>query len=270
MTDTNEAIVSIPAPKEGGFQVLCFPMGKADSFLLRTAHSAVLIDSGAHDRQKLLSRYLLAQHVQRLDYFISTHFDEDHIGGTEQILKAIQVEDIIQSPYHKKTKSWKEYDRLIRKKHFRPDEPRRLEELVLDGVFYTIRPPEREHYDRDEDNNRSLIVEVQHGDNSFLFTGDAQNRRLAEYLTHAPGPYTWLKVPYHGKYQTILPAFFQQIQPKVAVITSSPKREESPKTVSLLQAQGCEVVFTRDGLVVFESDGQKLTKRAFTSSALLC
>lgn len=259
-----DELMSIAKPAEGRFQIICFPIGKADSFLLRTAHSALLIDTGSYSSRKQLAKWLQLLGIERLDYLISTHFDSDHIGGTAQILKVLPVYDVIQSPYHQKNQSWKEYDKTLKKYGFRPDQPRHTEEFVLDDVFYTIIPPKKEHYPEDESNNRSLIVQARHGAQSFLFMADAQNKRIQEWLECNAEHCTWLKIPYHGRYQQTLPELLHAVQPEHAVITSSDKQKEDAKTVELLWHHGCKVTLTRNGFAVFESDGKYLTKKTFT------
>lgn len=256
--------MSIPWPQPGHFQILCFPVGKADAFLLRTAHSALLLDNGSYRSRKQLVKWLHQLGVERLDYLLISHFDSDHIGGTEQLLKNFPVEDIIQSPYHKKNDAWKEYDHTLKKRGLRPDQPRQMEEFVLDGVYYSVIPPEKEHYSKAESNNRSLIVHVRHAEHTFLFMGDAQDRRIQEWLEHHAEGCTWLKIPYHGRYQQSLPSLLAAATPSHALITSSAEQKEDRKTVELLRERGIQVTLNRHGLVLFESDGKSLTKKSFT------
>lgn len=259
-----ESVSKIEKPAVGSFHIFCFPVGKADAFLLRGPYSAVLVDSGSYRTRKQLCRWLKDLGITHLDYLITTHFDSDHIGGTEQVLKSIHVDDIIQSPYHQKGRAWKEYNSIVKKSGIRPDQPKSMEEFVLDDVAYTIYPPEKEHYSRAESNNHSLIIRVQHRNNSFLFMADAQEKRIQEWMDHHAEACTWLKTPYHGKYQSVLPDFLKLSVPEIALITTSQEQEESPKTVELLQKNGVQVIFNRDGLIQFISDGQILTKMIFT------
>ncbi|MCD8191110.1 MAG: MBL fold metallo-hydrolase [Clostridiales bacterium] len=248
-------------PPEAGdcsFRLICFNLGKADAFLITTPHSTVLIDTGSREHGKELALTLLELGVERLNCLVLTHFDADHVGGVHQILKRLAVEQVLESPLLSHNKDSQQY-RLVLKKHgVSPGKVRSAEELRLDGVSYTLLPPRKKHYARDERNNASLLVHVRHGGNTFLFTGDAREARLAEYLDSGPERCDWLKVPHHGHYQRALPRLFHALTPRYAVITSSEEKREDPRTVDALRQVGCQVALTRLGAAVYYSDGEEI------------
>lgn len=54
----------------------------------------MLIDCGNISDGKYIVDFLKRQGIDRLDYLIGTHIDEDHIGGMQDILENISVETI--------------------------------------------------------------------------------------------------------------------------------------------------------------------------------
>ncbi|MCD7838104.1 MAG: MBL fold metallo-hydrolase [Clostridiales bacterium] len=249
------------SPPEAGacsFRLVCFDLGKADAFLITTPHSAVLIDTGSREHGKDLAKTLLELGVDRLNCLLLTHFDADHVGGVHQIFKRLSVEQVLESPLCSHNKDSQQY-RLVLKKHgVAPGKVRSAEQLQLDGASYTLLPPRKRHYAQDERNNASLLIRVRHGGNTFLFTGDAREARINEYLESEPERCDWLKVPHHGHYQRTLSRLLRALSPRYAVITSSGEKPEDPRTVDALHQAGCQIVLTRQGTAVYFSDGEEL------------
>ena len=65
-----------------------FSIGKADATLIYTAESAVLIDAGEDEDAAEILRFMQRKGIDKLDAFIITHYDKDHVGGADGILKA--------------------------------------------------------------------------------------------------------------------------------------------------------------------------------------
>lgn len=240
------------------FRVVCLNVGKADAFLLLSKNSTVLIDTGLDSSGKDILSYLEKENITTIDYLIITHFDKDHVGGADQVIEEMYVKNVLQSHFHKNSDEYKEYVITLQDKKMTPIIVTKDLSFTLDGIHYSIFPPQKDSYTDKDSNNSSLIVRVVHGENSFLFTGDAEEERLLEFLSSNPATTTFLKVPYHGHYLSILPSFFQAVSPKYAVITSSEEEPEDQKTVEELQARGCQVYLTREGTVTWFSDGKKL------------
>ena len=130
-----------------------------------------------------------------IELVIATHPDADHIGGfvglsgSEGIFDAFVIERILDYGYVKSTITHTQYAEL-----------RDLQgALVCSGAsalngsnlcqpYYTItdnlilRVIDTGHYDGEDttnDNENSIVVLLEHGDNTFLFTGDAEHNAEA-------------------------------------------------------------------------------------------
>ena len=105
-------------------------------------------------------------------------------------------------------------------------------------------------YDYDPSNNSSLITTIRHGDMNLLFTGDIEKERINDWLNrhvHVEVDYDFLKVPHHGKYEKILPEFFEKVNAEYAVITSSNKNPEEAETLEALKDAGVKYYLTKNG-----------------------
>jgi beta-lactamase superfamily II metal-dependent hydrolase len=234
-------------------------LGKADAFLISTQRSAVLIDAGSREQGKQLAQALEQLGITTLDYLILTHFDGDHIGGVAYLVKSVHIAQVLQSPIPANHRESRQCHAILKKAGLAVDDVRTVEQFLLDGVTYTIFPPQKRHYRQDQRNNASLLVHLRHGGNTFLFMADAQEARIQELLSLRPGRCDFLKIPHHGRWQKSLLPLLAATAPHYSVITSSDSKKEAPETVTALKKAGCQSFLTRKGTVVCFSDGIKLT-----------
>ncbi len=255
-------VIDAPARAEtpfAGLEVTVFDAGKADAILLTTPSSAVLIDCGKKGFGQTILAELAARGVERIDVLILTHFDKDHVGGASKVIEETAVARVLQSGFPGDSGEYRKYLRALSAAGLEPETVRESLSFELDGVVYTVDPPQREHYDRDESNNSSLIVTVEHVENRLLFMGDAETARIAEYLASSPAPCAFLKVPHHGQKETLLDALLAAVRPEYAVITCSVGEPEAASTARLLEAAGVTTFLTRLGAVRVRSDGKTLS-----------
>ena len=235
-------------PDSTNLEVLCFSVGKADAFLLTTAHSAVLIDAGEKGFGKTILAALEERGISQLDYLIVTHFDQDHVGGAAKVLNNFPVSSVLESNHPKDSEEYEKYRKALNNAGLEAQTVRETMDFTLNGVSFSIDPPRKSNYQSDDSNNSSLIITVQSGDDRLLFMGDAQTERLEEFLTWNTDTCTVLKVPHHGKEEPLMEALVEAVQPQYAVITSSDEEPEAASTLAALD--GAEVYLTRQGEVV--------------------
>ena len=238
-------------PEGTSLDVLGFSAGKADAFLLTTAHSAVLIDAGEKGFGKTILAELEARGITKLDYLIITHFDQDHVGGAAKVINNFDVETVLQSNHPKDSEEYEKYVKALNNAGIEAVTVREALDFTLDGVAFSVDPPRRDNYREDDSNNASLIVTAKAGENSLLFMGDAQTERLAEFLEWNTETWDVLKVPHHGKEEPLMEELVRLVKPKYAVITSS---DEDPEAASTLAAlDGVETYLTRNGEISITS-----------------
>src|SRR5690606_8566310 len=65
------------------WQIAACPVGQGDAMLVRSAGRTALIDAGPDP--ELLDDCLSRLGIGRIDLFVLTHYDLDHIGGTSAV-----------------------------------------------------------------------------------------------------------------------------------------------------------------------------------------
>lgn len=88
-----------PPAASGGelrVHVLDVGPGNGDSILIISpAGKTVLIDAGDTGKGKTILEALKRYNIQQLDYFIGTHPHPDHLGGADEVFKAVKVLHVI-------------------------------------------------------------------------------------------------------------------------------------------------------------------------------
>lgn len=249
-----------PVDESASVKIYCFNAGNADAFLFTTENGTVLIDAGIKGFGKEILAHLEEIGRDSIDYLIVTHFDKDHVGGAAKVINNVTVSNVLQTNYIKESTEYEKYKSALKKSGITPVTVSETVEFELDGVKFSVDPPAIEEYSDDPSNNSSLITTVVCGSRRFLFTGDAENDRMAEYISKGLAvDCDVLKVPHHGKWDRLLKNFVAQTKPEYAVITSSDAEPEDEKAVSLLTSSGAEVFLTRTAPVVITCEGGELT-----------
>lgn len=60
--------------------ILYFNVGQGDSTFIMLGDKTMLIDAGNPSDGYYISEFLKAQNIDKIDYLIGTHIDDDHIG----------------------------------------------------------------------------------------------------------------------------------------------------------------------------------------------
>lgn len=254
--DTDTAVVSTG----GNLEIVSLDCGKADAFVLFTDNHTIIIDCGESDDGKKITKLLSSRGIDTIDYMILSHYDKDHIGGVEKVIKKVTVNKIYETFIPKlENEVYDSFVTAVTNSGIDTVKVTSKEILEVDGIVFTIYPPENSSYSIDESNNSSLCVTIQNGENSFLFAGDAQDARLAELIADNLGSFDFLKCPYHGHFQTNLPAFIEMVQPKYTVITCSEKNPVDQMTLDEFAKYSTEVYQMQNGDVTIKSDSKNIT-----------
>lgn len=227
--------------------VTALKAGSADAFILMTDNHVTLIDTGLNKKSDRLIDFLKDENVKKVDEMIITHFDKDHVGGADQVLYNFEVGTVYTTYYTKESDQIDEFLKAMDSKGMTEDVVREVLSYEADGVSFTIYPPLDEDYTEKPSNNSSLVIRVCVGENSMLFTGDAEALRIFELLGTEGLQSTILKVPHHGRYSMLTEALIEYVSPKYAIISSGNSDPEDSEVVSLLKKHKVTTYLTREG-----------------------
>lgn len=237
--------------------VTFFDVGKADSIVINTENSTVIIDCGEKGDGKEIVQFLEDKGITTVDYLIITHYDKDHVGGASKVIKSLDVKNVLAPDYDEESDEVEKYQKALAGKNITPQRLTSDISFELDGASYDIIAPEETFYGEDNDNDFSLVTKMVYHDVSFLFTGDAMEQRLDEIMDI--GKCNLLKVPYHGRKLDNFKDFLQNVQPDCAVVCTS-ANEFSSKTENALSDLNIKTYATcYNGRITASSNGVDLS-----------
>ena len=249
-------------PTASTLQAHFIDVGQGDATLITCDGHTMLIDAGKNDTGTALQYYLDKQGITSLDYIIGTHPDEDHIGGMDVILTKFDCETVMLPNCEKDTTSYRDVISAIEYKAYQITRPVVGATYTLGSASFTVIAPNRSEYE--DINNMSIGILLNHGENSFLFTGDAEAEAEEDILCNGIDiDADVLHVGHHGNERGTTAAFMEAVTPTYAVISC--ERDNSyghphSRTLKTLQENGVELFRTDiQGCVVAYSDGEKIT-----------
>ncbi|GAB4213883.1 MAG: hypothetical protein OHK0022_51600 [Roseiflexaceae bacterium] len=254
-----------PQPDDGLLRVHFIDVGQGDSVLIETPDRRTMLIDGGNGGSGTLD-YLRQQGIATIDVMVASHPHADHIGGLIDVLRAMPVGVVRTSGASHTTGTFEQFLDAIATAQvpFRDTKPG--ERIALGGLAVEVL---RSVAEAPELNDTSLVLRLEYGQVSFLFTGDAERPSEEQLLREVPERLraTVLKVGHHGSATSSTPAFLEAVRPEVAVYSAG--RDNSyghphASTIEALEAVGARVYGTdTNGTVVISSDGK--TYRMTTS-----
>lgn len=240
-------------------------VGQGDAIFIESDGETMLIDGGPPSESSKIFSFLTQRDVSVIDYIISTHPHQDHIGGLSGALHAASARVVFSMYREFDSKQFDSFAKLV-DAHGLTMIPAPIGSFIpLGNGTVTFLGPNK-HYDNVNDN--SIIIRFDYGQRSFLFTGDMES--TSEHDTIDLGRNVCvdvLKVAHHGSDSSSSYVFLREAMPAYAIISVGVDNgyDHPAETVlSRLEDAGAAVLRTDQlGDIVFTTDGDDIT---FTTS----
>ena len=235
--------VTYQPPWVGPLTVEALPLERGESFLIKGTDATVLIDGG--ERGEGIVDELRARDVRSIDLLVATHSHSDHIGGLVEVLDAMPVAQVVYSG-RKVSDSSRAFHEAVRRSGAAYREPKRGQVLTAGSLrFEVLNPPHKNHGGV---NDSSIVLRLQYGSRSFLFTGDASAEAEQDMLASGLNlSVDVLKLGHHGSSDASSLPFVNAVSPKIAIHAGGDHDEDDltrggrPKTLGRLERIGSAV-----------------------------
>lgn len=246
----------------GNLEVHFIDVGQADSILIKAPGGIMLIDAGNNADSNLVTSYLKKQGISKLDVVVGTHPHEDHIGGLDAVIDTFAIGKVYMPRAAHTTQTYEDVLVAIKNKGLKITAPAAGTTFDIGEAKCTVLAPNSSSYD--DLNNYSIVIKLEYGQTSFLFTGDAEDVSEREMLSKKFDlSADVLKIGHHGSESSTTPAFLDAVNPSFAVIMVGKGNDygHPHKTVmDRLKAKGVTVYRTdENGTIIATSDGTNIS-----------
>ncbi len=245
----------------GDMTVHFLDVGQGDSIFIELPQNrCMLIDAGNKANGDDIVSYIQSKGYATIDYLIATHPHADHIGGMQKVVETFDIRNIYMPRVSTDTQTFENLLLSIQNKHLKITSAQSglivLREDTLTASF--ISPVKDSYTDL---NHYSAVLKLTHGENVFVFTGDAEKINEYDFPTNLSAKV--VKVGHHGSNTSSGESFIKNTSPEYAIISvGEGNRYDHPSsaTISAWEKIGATVFRTdKNGTIIVKSDGKTVT-----------
>jgi len=246
-------------------------IGQGDSIILTQGEHAMLIDAGENDKGTAVQSYLNYLGIDTLEYVLLTHPDSDHIGGADVVIYKFACQTILMPEKKTDTRTYDDVIQAMKSKGYKAVHPQVGDTYSFGEASFTVLSPSKTYSDN---NNNSIVIRLTHGENTFLFTGDAEEEAEADMLAAGMDlTADVLKAGHHGSSTSTSDDFLAAVSPSCAVISCEEGNKYGhphAETMNKFRQAGITVYRTDEqGTITVTSDGSTLTWNTSPSDSWL-
>lgn len=216
----------------------------------------------------VVSEFLWARGLDRVDYLLATHADADHIDGLNDVARNFKVRGAIVARTPANDPEYFRFATTMREAGI-PVEKIGAGDVLRVGNLsaQVLWPPNRDEKAASR-NNDSIVLLLRFGEKGFLLTGDIEKEGEAAVMKEgiALGSDV-VKVAHHGSKTSSTAAFVSSTRPSLAIISvgrHSVFGHPSKEVVERWQAGGAQVMTTGErGTISIITDGRGLSVTTF-------
>lgn len=209
----------LPKAQSSGFKVVIFDVGQAEAILITDGKgNDMLIDGGSTDSTASLLKNLEEYKIDDFEYVVATHPHEDHIGGLGDVLGRYKVERVLAPSATQDTAAYRRWQAALAAQQLTPMAVANGDSFTLGAAKFKVLHNGEGQYE--DVNNTSIVLRMDHGQDSFLFTGDAE--AIVEQEIVARGfniDVDFLKLGHHGSGSSTTAQFLFKASPEAVLIS---------------------------------------------------
>lgn len=273
----------------GSLRIAFLDVGQGDAAVVQFPNGRVMVVDGGrafgeYDLGRLVvAPYLWDQGIDRIDYLVATHPQLDHIGGLVFLMERFEVGEVWTNGVERETAAYQlfrstmQQRQLIERRVSRQEYPIRIDSCQV----HFLNPPSSippgtdpaPAWASDSENNRSIVLKLDCGIHSAMFTGDIEEeaeRQLASLGDLLKS--TLIKVPHHGSRGSLNAAFLESVAPRIAVISAGVHNSyghPAPEVLAFYRGLDSEVFRTdQQGAILIELEDGTVKVRQFSDLVL--
>ena len=234
-------------------QVTFINVGQGDCALFKAPGDCdVLIDAGGYGSsdgtgEHIIAPYLIKNGVTDIEYVIISHMHKDHIVGLIGLLDKLELDNLI-IPYGQiDTEDGREIIKKAKENDVNVINFTAGDKLKIDDniEFLALSPDENQGKFANSIDDLGIVIRLDYGDSSFLFTGDITTDIERYLIKSYPDKLEAdvLKVSHHGSKYSSSKEFLDVVKPKYSYIPvgNNTYGHPTPEAIERLKKSGCEI-----------------------------
>lgn len=243
----------------GTMEIHFLDVGQGDCTLIQCDGQTMLIDAGNNDKANDVRDYLISKGITQLNYVIGTHPDADHVGGLDVVIDTFDCQTIFMPNRTSNTRTYQDVIQSMQMRNETNTTPVVGTTYTLGSASFTIIAPNSNDYGENT-NDYSIGILLQHGENRFLFTGDAEEHAEQDMMQNGIDLSADVyKAAHHGSRTASTSAFLDAVHPTYAIISCGENNRYGhphAQTLNEFRARGIQVFRTDEqGTIVATSNG---------------
>jgi len=202
---------------ESPLTVSVLDVGQGLAVVIITPQAVVVYDTGFGDGKafalggRVVSDYLQSLGINHIDHLIISHDDSDHAGGAGEILRRLNVAEIIVADPAMMVTPYQGQVSLCRAGLMRD----------IGGASLNVLWPDREQGGL-SDNNYSCVVMIRFDSHAILLPGDIELPTEQRLVNHYGSELSAdiLLVPHHGSHTSSTQQFISAVAPRLAIVSA--------------------------------------------------
>lgn len=236
-------------------------VGEGDAILITQGTRAMLVDGGSAAMGMHVLAYLRNNGIEGLEYVVATHPFADHVGGLPDILRRMNVSNVLLPMVYQDTTAYNAFLLAVEESGAYVLVPFAGHVFNLGDALVTVLAPSPNDM-WDNRANYSIVLQIEFGDTSFLLMGDAMREveaNLLDSTSHLSADV--IKVARHGSSSATTSGFLDAVNPSIAVISAGDDNSFLSQDVIRRLTNAGAHTFRTDlhGNIVISSDGTTLS-----------
>ena len=218
--------------------VYYFNIGQGNMSLIKDGNSVVIFDIGSstNDVSAVLTSFLKAYNIKKIDYIFLSHMHQDHINGLynlkdELLNRKIEIGSVCANSIDKEMMDF------LKELNINYIELKKNDKLKIGNIVAEILSPEYENEINSKDilNANSMVTSFNINGKKILYMGDATKETEEKMVINSgKSDYFILQVGHHGSSTSTSKNFLQKFSFKYAVISSKKKVYNHPAESTIL------------------------------------
>ena len=222
--------------------ILFMYVGQADSTFIKYRDKTMLIDVGNNEDGMNVVDFLKSKGINKLDYIVGTHYDEDHIGGLDDIINNFDIGKFYLSNGGELGPNYYNLEKAAKKKNLAITIPKVGDKIDFGDVDMEVMAASK--FDGKNDNNASIVVQAKYGSRKYLFMGDLERQGEAKRKWNEVDV---LKAGHHGSNTSSSQEFLNQVKPKYVFVSAGKNnkyRLPNVKAMERIEKTGAKIFRT--------------------------